>query len=61
LRFPNPGVGEHTTTDKVLDVVQARYAAGELDEFLKPIIVDSSMSLSSVACLFKQVITHFVV
>ena len=34
------GRGEATTTEKVVETVQKRYAAGETDEFLKPIIVN---------------------
>ncbi|XP_035665175.1 2,3-bisphosphoglycerate-independent phosphoglycerate mutase-like [Branchiostoma floridae] len=34
------GIGEKATKDTLLDVVKARYEAGETDEFLKPIILD---------------------
>lgn len=33
------GIGEQTTADKVVDLVNERYKAGETDEFLKPIIL----------------------
>lgn len=34
------GIGEKTTIDKAVDVIKARYAKDETDEFLKPIILN---------------------
>lgn len=34
------GIGEKSTIDKAVDVVKARYAKDETDEFLKPIILN---------------------
>ena len=33
------GIGEKATVEKAVDVVNARYAQNETDEFLKPIVL----------------------